>query len=731
LNRLTPTQATWPTAHDLAGLPGLPGTDRGVRKRAVAEGWPFVAETTRGGWLLRYDPAILPTPARLALAARIVNAEDATGVSVPLVSNVTFVVDDSPARPLRETEAARMRILVLFQRWWQQIGGKLHPALQHFALLWTAGQIEAPPQLRVAHPKLTASTLRNWWLALQDKGTLARKNHPKRGQFTALSGEVGTAALSILASRPHLSATAVRTLLLKHGMVPAELIPSERAFQRGIKAFKQQNAQGWLAHTNPDQWRSQYLAASGDAAAHITHPNEEWQMDSTVGDCMLVDPDTGEIRRHHIVAVIDVFTRRSMFLVTRTSKANAIMALIRRAIDAWGMPERIKTDNGSDYVADSLEFALVQLGIGHHLCEPFQPQQKPFVERMFGTLLHSLFPLLTGFIGHSVVQRKAIESAKSFAQRLFGKEAIGQEVELRLTPHQLQTMINNWVDDYLVKKHSTLGVSPAEHTEAHLKTIKRVDSRALDLFLTAVAVNKLCTVRKKGIEIDKGVFTAPELGGIEGSQVRCRMTEDEIGQVYVFDLDGRFICTATDTSRLGIKLQEVSAKRKAKQKQVNDQFKDLLKHAKRAYNTDQAVRDVYLDREQAAIDKATSTGTVRRLPPRETLGTNAAIESALEGMQKEPRRAPSKTAGAQKQAELVQAAMQRLETGTVASVFRVGDSPNARYSMWLRMQQRVSRQEALTRPEQQWFDVYGTGAECRSMHRLHQGNDPLAAIGGQ
>lgn len=104
------------------------------------------------------------------------------------------------------------------------------------------------------------------------------------------------------------------------------------------------------------------------------------------------------------------------------------------------------------------------------------------------------------------------------------------------------------------------------------------------------------------------------------------MDEAELGQLYVFDQDGAFVCVATDTTRLGVSHQEVAAKRKQHQKKVVAQVKDVLTHARRAYDTDKAVRDVYLDREQTAIDQA--AGKVHRLPPREVLGTTPAIESA-------------------------------------------------------------------------------------------------------
>jgi hypothetical protein len=249
-HRLTPTgNPSWPTARDIAGLPGMPGTVRGIHKRAEVQGWPSTTEPVRGGLQVRYDPTVLPAETRLALAARITTIgadgteqEQLTTVAAQLQQRTSLIIQ-APARQLSQADANRTRVLVLFQRFWSAIGGALHPALEQFALLWTTGRIDAPEALRLAVPTLTTPTLRRWWLALEEQGTLARQPHPKRDQFAALTGEVGTAVLAILATKPHLSATAVRSLLLKHGAVPADQVPSERAFQRALKAFKTDNAQ--------------------------------------------------------------------------------------------------------------------------------------------------------------------------------------------------------------------------------------------------------------------------------------------------------------------------------------------------------------------------------------------------------------------------------------------------------------------------------------------------------
>ncbi len=60
-----------------------------------------------------------------------------------------------------------------------------------------------------------------------------------------------------------------------------------------------------------------------------------------------------------------------LIFVTRTQRAEAVLLLVRKAILAWGVPETVKTDNGSDFKATAVRRAFASLAIAHELCDPF------------------------------------------------------------------------------------------------------------------------------------------------------------------------------------------------------------------------------------------------------------------------------------------------------------------------------------------------------------------------
>ncbi|SDO77208.1 Mu transposase, C-terminal [Rhodoferax sp. OV413] len=617
----------------------------------------------------------------------------------------------------------RLDLFQRFESYHLARGGAVWPAITEFCALWQAGQIQALPKTVEAYPALPAKTLDKWYRSWRMNGVealLERKPRKDKGSSQLVEDEeLHRVFVAALVEMHDPTARQVQRVISNH--LGEERTPAITTLKRWLGEYKETNKVALLKLKNPDGWRNKYMPAFGSRSEHITTPNEEWQLDSTIADAQqrvemafnLTDGDTGEIRRHALVAVIDVFTRKAKVLVSRTSSSNAVKAVTRTAMLAWGHPERVKTDNGKDYTAVDYDFALKSLSVQHLLCTPFSPDQKPFIERFLGTLLHDLFPMVHGFVGHDVTTRKAIESGRSFAQR-FGHDGY----DLHMTPEQLQGAINGWLDEYHGRRHSELGCSPNEMAERHSTHVVRVDERALDLFMMPVAGNGLRTVGKRGISmplhdaVGTAWYRAPELAGVNvmGQQVYCRIDEADVGAMHVFQLDGTYICRAIDHSRLGINRAELAAKTRALESATVKPLVDELRKAKRKGLVAKAVQAIYQEREAEAVDTAPN---VTRLAPREVQHSTPAIASVLAG--------PTNHEAARAEA--------RAALFDETPVVRM-DTAKQRYSAWVRLSARANAGEQLSSRDVDWLRSYQDSSEHDAWHALHEGNDPLAEAAG-
>lgn len=720
----------WLTIPQLDGLPGLPSSRPRRREFLERLGAQRRERAARGGGF-EYLTTALPVETQQALAVRAASA--VAGAVKPAADAIAAGRDaqrsaqvqacaDSMARYGVHLESRgafdpatnpRLDLFQRFETYHRLRGGAVWPAINEFCALWSAGEIEALSGTRAAHPTLAAKSLDKWyrdWRLNGVEALLERKPRKDKGQ-TALTRDPALyeAFVGAIAGIHDPTVNQVRMVLV--AQLGEQRTPPAGTLKRWLREFKASNKVALLRFKNPDAFKNRFRVAFGSISENITGPNQLWELDSTVADAMLVDPETGEIRRHAIISCVDVFTRRAKFLVSRTSSANAIKALVRRCILDWGKPEAVKTDNGKDYLAQDFEFALQALKIEHKVSTPFSPEQKGHIERVQGTMLHDLFPMLAGFVGHSIEQRKAIESAKSFAER-FGRKS--EVIELRMSPQHLQDVIDGWTDAYHQREHSSLGISPAAMAEAHTTHVLRIDERALDLLLMSIAGNGTRTVAKQGIHLANGWFRAPELAAVVGEQVRCRQDDADLGALHVFALDGTYICKALDHTMLGINRAELAAKARAVQDELIKPFQKAMREAKRSGVVPRAVEAIYRERQDAAIADASN---VTRLQPRVVLDSTPAVASVLAAQDTTP----------QDQARA--SARQLLAEAEAAPVLRM-DHPKQRYSAWVRLQARIATGEQLAARDVAWINSYQGSAEFDAWHSLHQGSDPLAEATG-
>lgn len=381
----------------------------------------------------------------------------------------------------------------------------------------------------------------------------------------------------MLAEFPHCSPVQVYQAL--RYKCESDTLPSEATVRRYINRWKAEN-KDFLAYANPDAWKNKQMVAFGKTNEHVERLYQLVEADSTPADVILTDG------RYCIVGMIDAYSRQAKLLVAKTSKATAIAALLRRWLLDFGVPEVLKTDNGKDYTSKHMTRVLFELGIEQKLCPPFVPQMKPRIERFFKTFSHDLLELMPGFAGHNVAQRQELRSRQAFGERMFKKSA---DLELKMTPVELQAFCDNWCVAYHNRPHEGDGMdgrTPQQLVTNWQQPIKRIQNeRALDLLLAeAPGGDGIRTITKQGLVIDKVDYIAAGLGAMVGQKVQVRYDPIDLGRVYVFSEASEFICVAYNPERSGIDRREVALAAAVEQKRVVKALKTKMKEAKKQAN---------------------------------------------------------------------------------------------------------------------------------------------------
>jgi hypothetical protein len=521
----------------------------------------------------------------------------------------------------------------------QGVGRKLGRVLYRRAL--EHGEIELPDWVSKGRVLVSDRSLERWEQKLNTGGAAALdpKWHKsgRTGHFEAYP-EHRDYVLGLLSQRPHLGPKRFwEGLKARFGH---QQVPSVDAVARFLDHWKQENPVEWAYMVNPDKAKGKYQVAFGSRSEDVVALNDLWETDATPNDILVNDSS----KRYTLCAMVDVFSDRRRFLLTDTPRGLAHGMLIRRCVREWGLPRRIKTDNGRDYVSAYTARIFGDLGIEQILCRPFSGEEKPHVERGFRTFLHDLVELLPGYIGHNVAQAQDLRAQKTFAQRL--KEAKpGDVVEAGMSLEEFETFMEKWclADEHRVRESGRLkGKSPHQVVNewAASNPISRVqDPNALDyLLLPAI----LKTVQKKGIRHQNRHYIAPELGEILGRQVEIRESPEDAGRVLVFK-DGQFLCLAEDPDMTGVSRSEIAARARERQKAVARADREVQRELRKAVDPKAVAEEIIQDRLRA-VDPVSTLQTplpVSSLSLAAAATAKAADALAAIRAKQEPAPAPS------------------------------------------------------------------------------------------
>lgn len=272
---------------------------------------------------------------------------------------------------------------------------------------------------------------------------------------------------------------------------------------------------------------------------------DRWEIDHTLMDVLVVDPETGEVvGRPYITIILDRHSRVVMAFLIHLAAPNteSVLRTIERAVrpkQAWlarfpkvvnewrahGLPRYIVPDNAAEFHADGLILAFNELGIEVLFPRSRGPEKKGGIERFFRTMALDLIHRLPGTTFSNPRDRGDYPSEKLAC----------------LTLARLEEIITLWiVDRYHQRTHRGLnGSTPAQAWKrGELQRSPRlpIDLDALECIL---AHRTNVRLHHYGVEVDGQQYHSEDLAELRlrlGNDARVDVRfRDDLGHVWVRD----------------------------------------------------------------------------------------------------------------------------------------------------------------------------------------------------
>lgn len=390
------------TAKELAGLPGLPGTERSIQRQADREAWPSQKRPGRGGGR-EYPLTALPPETREHLTRQIVATAPAVRqpASAPVVAATI-----QPAKTAahlkqwqRDIMEARVAILRMIDRAAPVVG--VNKAIKAIVKDAADNDLEI---YRIANARkgqartLSYSGIMKWWGPWKKSGRNPLSQAPRdtenylepvwaesfmqcwgKPQKPCLTEVLEEYARTAPAGIPLPTYGQARHYLQKMGMTQRE---------KGRKTGKE------IQSLKPFRRRDTSEMYPGDA----------YTADGQCFDGEVPPPFHGRLFRPEITPVLDVATRRAVgWSIDLAESGLAVLDALRGACETYGVPAIFYTDNGSGFKNQMMTAAgtgiLHRLGITPEYSRPRNPQAHGLSERGHQTILIKAAKQLCTYIG--------------------------------------------------------------------------------------------------------------------------------------------------------------------------------------------------------------------------------------------------------------------------------------------------------------------------------------------
>lgn len=441
----------WLTAQELAGLPGMPSTDRNVRAMADREKWE--GQRRAGSKAVEYSYLTLPSETQAAIIAQAVSGDGASIEERTVVNAFAESSGANSASGLTEKQRKVMAARLAFCREIERASLNFSQKAAIEMMVKNANLGLLSPYLQacvdVANDRVTDSrglserTLKRWlstWRATgRDETSLA----PLR-QRASLEIPDWLVAFLRCYQRPTKPTVAASYAEFKRQYEGS--LPSIHAVQRFLKKLSPEALNS--GRMSPQELKA--LQPFNRRATKNLFPGDVYTADGHKFDAEVTNPITGKPYRPEITTVIDVATRKIVGVsVGEAESAFGVLDALREAVREC-MFAIFYVDNGSGFDNHTVREVVDRLGgtMTHSL--PYNSQARGVSERGHQTVWVRAARKLTSYIGadmdkhagtriHRVGRKELRETGKTRLMPTFGEFLAGMEAEIaeyNSTPHR-------------------------------------------------------------------------------------------------------------------------------------------------------------------------------------------------------------------------------------------------------------------------------------------------------
>ncbi|MBA6097460.1 DNA-binding protein [Pseudomonas juntendi] len=542
----------WLTAQELAGMPGMPSTDRNVRAMADREGWK--GQRRSGSKAIEYCLTDLPAETQAGILARSV-AESGSNLPADFKAQEVDQCDAKGLSRLNDKQRSVMLARLAFCREVERLAEFVSQKTAINTLLKHAEEGQLSPYLQerveIANDRTT-------------EGRGLSERTLKRWLASWRSADRNEIALAPLRQRPNLNVPDWASAFLRCYQRPtkpsvaasyAEFegswkgeMPSIHAVQRFLKKLSPEAL-------NVGRMSTQELKALKPFRRRSTKnlfPGDVYTADGHKFDAEVINPLTGKPYRPEITTVLDVATRRVVGVsVGEAESAIGVLDALRDAIREC-MFSIFYVDNGSGFANDTVREVVDRLGgtMTHSL--PYNSQARGLSERGHQTIWVRAAKKLTSYIGadmdkhastkvHRIGRKQLRQTGRSQLIPEFGVFMAGIEQEIadyNGTPHRGLTKIRDLESGLM--RHMT----PDEAWQSAISEGWEPMRATSELVDSLIRPQVTRTTRRGEISWAGQTYFMADLADLHGQEIRIAYDVRDSSRVWAYTDTGELIGAA-------------------------------------------------------------------------------------------------------------------------------------------------------------------------------------------